>query len=83
MYTRFSGRSSSLLFDPEIEKTAPQNLLRRSALKGKAIQTTMNPSENRSNPNSQTPQQAPITKMPPMPPPPFTYEPQNQTHTHT
>ncbi|MFS7914499.1 hypothetical protein Hanom_Chr02g00154171 [Helianthus anomalus] len=29
--------------NPEIEKTARQNLLLRSALKGKAIETTMNP----------------------------------------
>ncbi|MFS7949844.1 hypothetical protein Hanom_Chr06g00576371 [Helianthus anomalus] len=72
MHTRFPGRFSPLFFDPEIEKIAHQNLLLRSTLKGKEIESTMNPLENQSTPNQQTPQQAPITKMPPMPPPPFT-----------
>ncbi|MFS7985686.1 hypothetical protein Hanom_Chr11g01001471 [Helianthus anomalus] len=45
LHTRFSGKSSPLLFDPEIEKIAFQNLLLRSSLKGKAI-STMNPLEN-------------------------------------
>ncbi|MFS7949836.1 hypothetical protein Hanom_Chr06g00576281 [Helianthus anomalus] len=72
MRTRFSGRFSPMFFDPEIEKPAHQNPLLRSTLKGKAIESTMNPLENQSTPNQQTPQQAPITKMPPMPPPPFT-----------
>ncbi|MFS7917258.1 hypothetical protein Hanom_Chr03g00186941 [Helianthus anomalus] len=79
MHTWFSERSSPLLFDPEIEKTTRQNLLLRSALKGKAIKSTMNPLENQTNPNQQTPQQDPITEMPPMPPPPFTTETQTQT----
>ncbi|XP_022014663.1 proline-rich extensin-like protein EPR1 [Helianthus annuus] len=39
----------------------------------------MNPLENQSTPQQQTPQQPPITEMPPMPPPPFTFEPQQQT----
>ncbi|MFS8003874.1 hypothetical protein Hanom_Chr13g01218981 [Helianthus anomalus] len=76
MHSRFSGRSSPLLFDPEIERTARQNLLLRSALNGKAIETTMNPSETQSTPKQQTPQQTPITEMPLMPPPPITTEPQ-------
>ncbi|MFS7978673.1 hypothetical protein Hanom_Chr10g00918231 [Helianthus anomalus] len=81
MYTGFSGRSSPLLFDPEIEKTARQNLLLRSALKGKAIETKMNPLDTQSTPKQQTPQQALITEMPPMLPPPFTTETQtNKLH---
>ncbi|MFS7970144.1 hypothetical protein Hanom_Chr09g00817571 [Helianthus anomalus] len=79
MHSRFSRRSSPLLFDPEIEKTALQNLLLRSALKDKAVESTMNPQENQSNPNQQTPQQEPLPEMPPMPPPPFITETQTQT----
>ncbi|MFS7963039.1 hypothetical protein Hanom_Chr08g00733481 [Helianthus anomalus] len=51
MHTRFSKRSSPLLFDPEIEKTAIHNFLLRSTLKAKASVSTMNPLENQSTPN--------------------------------
>ncbi|KAF5763587.1 hypothetical protein HanXRQr2_Chr15g0681991 [Helianthus annuus] len=55
MHTRFSGKSSPLLFEPEIEKTARQNLLIRSAVRGKASVLAMNPQENQSTLNQQTP----------------------------
>ncbi|MFS7934024.1 hypothetical protein Hanom_Chr05g00386621 [Helianthus anomalus] len=73
MYTRFSGRSSPLLFDPE-EKTARQNLVLRSALKGKAPVLAINPLESQLTLNQQTPQQDPLLDMPP---PPFQNQPQS------
>ncbi|XP_021990689.1 uncharacterized protein LOC110887227 [Helianthus annuus] len=41
----------------------------------------MNPSENQSTPQQQTPQQTSTTELPPMPPPPFTSKPQKQPQT--
>ncbi|MFS7985331.1 hypothetical protein Hanom_Chr11g00997221 [Helianthus anomalus] len=78
MHTMFSRRSSPLLFDPEIEKTARQNLVLRLALKGKAPISKMNPLENQPNLNQQPPKQEPL---PDMPPPPFPPKPQKRTQT--
>mgnify|MGYP000862438999 CR=1 FL=1 len=77
MHTRFSGKSSPLLFDPEIEKTARQNLLHRSALKGKSTEVNMDPPEVQSTQSQTTQHQEPVSQMPPMPPPPY------PTHTQT
>ncbi|KAF5757652.1 putative nucleotidyltransferase, Ribonuclease H [Helianthus annuus] len=80
MHTRFSKKSSPLLFDSEIEKTARQNrVLLRSAVKAKAQSSTVAQDlEQAANemadqePQNQAPQNEPI---PPIPDPPI---PQNQ-----
>ncbi|KAJ0476455.1 putative transcription factor interactor and regulator CCHC(Zn) family [Helianthus annuus] len=80
MHTRFSKKSSPLLFDSEIEKTARQNrVLLRSAVKAKAQSSTVAQDlEQAANemadqePQNQAPQNEPI---PPIPDPSI---PQNQ-----
>ncbi|KAJ0578267.1 hypothetical protein HanIR_Chr05g0245431 [Helianthus annuus] len=79
MHTRFSKKSSPLLFDPEIEKTARQNLvLFRSAVKARAQSSTVAQDlEQAANEMAdQEPQnQVQNEPIPPIPDPPI---PQNQ-----